>query len=119
MNDTGIIVRNVQAGMYFGAFMAGAISGLMPLIAGLLKKRQRYAFVSWLLTTAAGFMAFFWFAVGAFCVTLPVAFFLMVVVLCDVGTSPDRKVSQETSGGCNEIVGSGFCSTRPYYWPPI
>jgi uncharacterized membrane protein HdeD (DUF308 family) len=83
MNDTETIVRNVQAGMYFGAFMAGAIAGLMPLIAALARKRQAYAFVSWLLTAAAGFIAACWFGVGALYVALPVAFFLMVVILCD------------------------------------
>ena len=83
MNDTEIIVRNVQAGVYFGAFMAGAIAGLMPLIAGLVKKQQTAAFVCWFLTTAAGFIAFVGFAVGALNVALPVAFFLMVVILCN------------------------------------
>ncbi|MEN6333188.1 MAG: hypothetical protein ABFE01_02945 [Phycisphaerales bacterium] len=91
MNETELIIRNVQAGMCFGAFMAGAIAGLMPLIAALVRKHQIYAFFSWLTTAATGFIAANWLGVGALYIALPVAFFLMVLVLCC-----DRGMSQTT-----------------------
>ncbi len=64
-----------QAGILFGAFLGGAIIGLLPLIVGLRRGRRTFAFASWASCIVANFL------LGIF-LSVPVAVVLTVIVCC-------------------------------------
>jgi len=64
-----------QLGLLFGAFVGGAIVGLLPLIVSLRRGRRTFAFASWA-SCIAGSMI-----LGIF-LSVPVAIVLTVIVLC-------------------------------------
>jgi MFS family permease len=64
-----------QAGILFGAFLGGAIIGLLPLIVGLRRGRRTFAFASWASCIVANFL------LGIF-LSVPLAIVLTVVVCC-------------------------------------
>lgn len=64
-----------RAGILLGAFIAGAIVGLLPLIVALRRGRRTFAFASWASCILANFL------LGIF-LSIPVAVVLTVVVLC-------------------------------------
>jgi MFS family permease len=64
-----------QAGILFGAFLGGAIVGLLPLIVALRRGRRTFAFASWASCILANFL------LGIF-LSVPLAVVLTVVVLC-------------------------------------
>ncbi len=63
------------AGILFGAFLGGAIVGLLPLLVALHRGRRTFAFVSWGSCILANFV------LGIF-LSVPLAVVLTVVVLC-------------------------------------
>jgi MFS family permease len=64
-----------QAAILFGAFLGGAIVGLLPLIVALRRGRRTFAFASWASCILANFL------LGIF-LSVPLAVVLTVVVCC-------------------------------------
>jgi len=65
----------LTAGILFGAFLGGAIVGLLPLIVALRRGRRTFAFASWASCILANFL------LGIF-LSVPLAVVLTVIVLC-------------------------------------
>jgi ABC-type Fe3+-siderophore transport system permease subunit len=65
----------LTAGILFGAFLGGAIVGLLPLIVALRRGRRTFAFASWASCILANFL------LGIF-LSVPLAVVLTVVVCC-------------------------------------
>lgn len=63
------------AALLFGAFLGGAIVGLLPLIVALRRGRRTFAFVSWSSCILANLV------LGIF-LSVPLAVVLTVIVLC-------------------------------------
>lgn len=63
------------AGILFGAFLGGAIVGLLPLLVALRRGRRTFAFVSWGSCILANFLL-------GILLSVPLAVVLTVVVLC-------------------------------------
>jgi hypothetical protein len=63
------------AGVLFGAFLGGALVGLLPLIVALRRGRRTFAFASWVSCILANFL------LGIF-LSVPLAVVLTVVVCC-------------------------------------
>ncbi len=65
----------MQAGILFGAFLGGAIVGLLPLIVALRRGRRTFALASWASCIVANFL------LGIF-LSVPLAVVLTVIVCC-------------------------------------
>jgi hypothetical protein len=79
-----------QAGMLFGAFLGGAIVGLLPLIVALRRGRRTFAFASWASCIVANFLL-------GIVLSVPLAVVLTVVVCC-----LERRDSRDA--GCPQEV---------------
>lgn len=94
-----------QAGFFVGTFLAvfmvGAICGLLPLIAGLCRRNRRAAAGSWALCVLVGLGG--WMATStpevSLCISLPLAFVLMVVILCRAAKPDTCNVKEGSSHG--------------------
>jgi hypothetical protein len=101
-----------QAGFFMGTllgvFMVGAVCGLLPLIAGLCRKNRRSAATTWVLCVLIAILGWAVTSVPqvSFCITLPVAFVLMVVVLCQ---RSGPKSSERSSGKSTSPTGGSGC----------
>jgi hypothetical protein len=62
-------------GIFFGAFVAGALCGLLPLILGLRKQRRGLALASWITCVVAGLI------LGSI-LAVPVSIIFTIVILC-------------------------------------
>ncbi len=65
----------MHAGILFGAFLGGAIVGLLPLIVALRRGRRTFAFASWASCILANFLL-------GILLSVPLAVVLTVVVCC-------------------------------------
>jgi MFS family permease len=78
-----------QAGILFGAFLGGAIVGLLPLIVALCRGRRTFAFASWASCILANFLL-------GILLSVPLAVVLTVIVLClDEGVAKGAVGVQE------------------------
>ena len=92
-----------QAGFFVGAFLAvfivGATCGLLPLIAGLCRRKRALAGGSWATCVLVGLVG--WIVTStpevSLCICLPLAFVLMLVILCRAPRSETCAVKESNS----------------------
>ncbi len=97
----------MQAGILFGAFLGGALVGLLPLIVALRRGRRTFALASWVSCILANFL------LGIF-LSVPLAVVLTVVVccmerqgeqnlICTVQAEPARNIYEGVPVGVSQV----------------
>jgi hypothetical protein len=102
-------------GTFLGVFMVGAICGLLPLIAGLCQRNRGLAGGSWAFCVFVGLLG--WIVTStpevSLCISLPVAFVLMVLILCH---TPGRSWSSLVFPLAGGIVFIGTLAAMIALW---
>lgn len=96
-------------GTVIGGFMVGAICGLMPLIAGLYRGRRHTAAITWLLCVLTAILGSLIPSTPevSFLISLPLAFLLMIIILCGRPASGYSSCEQSQGGAFKGVLLTG------------